>query len=452
MWTIDSWKKKPDAQPAGYEDEAELASVVRKLRSLPPLVTSWETERLKSHLAEAQSGRRFVLQGGDCAETLDGCQPDVITRLLKILLQMSLVLMHGGRRPVVRIGRFAGQYAKPRSSPLETRGDVTLPSYRGDLVNRSAFTREARRPDPKLLLEGYAHAAMTLNFVRALTEGGFADLHHPEYWDLSFLERADLPHELREEYERTSTKLAEALRFMEALGETSIDELSRVEIYTSHEGLNLHYESAQTRVVPRRAGYYCLTTHLPWIGERTRDLGGAHVEFFRGIRNPIGIKLGPKATGEETAALLDALDPEREPGKIVLVTRLGADDVERVLPGLVSAVKRADRKVLWMTDPMHGNTFTSREGVKTRDVERILLEVERTFDVLESCGARLGGVHLELTGEDVTECVGGGLSEGDLDRNYASVCDPRLNYRQAMEMAFAIARRLGRWAPGSIRP
>jgi len=452
MWSIDSWKTKSDAQPAGYDDEDELAGAVAKLRSLPPLVTSWEVERLKTLVADAQRGRRFVLQGGDCAETLAGCQPDIITRLLKILLQMSLVLIHGGRRPVVRIGRFAGQYAKPRSSPLETKNGTTLPSYRGDLINRPDFTKESRRADPKLLLLGYQHAAVTLNFVRALTEGGFADLHHPEYWDLSFLERADLPHELRAEYERTSAKLSEALRFMEALGETSIEELSRVEIYTSHEGLNLHYESSQTRTVPRREGHYCLTTHLPWIGERTRDIGGAHVEFFRGIRNPIGIKLGPKATGEELAMLLDVLDPEKEPGKIVAVTRLGCDAVESVLPRLISAVKHALRKVLWITDPMHGNTFTSPAGHKTRDVTRILQEVEKSFDVHEACGSHLGGVHLELTGEDVTECVGGGIREEDLDRNYASACDPRLNYRQAMEMAFSIARRLGRYAPGSIRP
>jgi 3-deoxy-7-phosphoheptulonate synthase len=451
MWTVDSWRTKPDAQPIGYEDDDELARAFATLRQLPPLVTSWEIARLKTLIAEAQLGRRFVLQGGDCAETLDGCRPEVMTRMLKILLQMSLVLVHGGRRPVVRIGRFAGQYAKPRSSPLETRDGVTLPSYRGDLVNRAPFTKEARRPDPSLLLDGYKHAALTLNFVRALTEGGFADLHHPEYWDLSFLERADLPHDLREEYERTSLKLAEALRFMEALGETSIDELSRVELYTSHEGLNLFYESAQTHAVPRREGHWCLTTHLPWIGERTRDIKGAHVEFFRGVHNPLGIKLGPRATGDEVAQLLDVLDPEREPGKIVLVTRMGADDVERALPPILSAVKKAGRKVLWIVDPMHGNTITSGEH-KTRDFDRILLEVERSFDVHESFGSRLGGVHLELTGDDVTECIGGGISERDLDRNYASACDPRLNYRQAMEMAFRLARRLGRFAPGSMRP
>ena len=450
-WTVDSWRSKPDAQPIGYEDDAELAAVTQKLRSLPPLVTSWEIERLKTLIAEAQTGRRFVLQGGDCAETLDGCRPEVMTRMLKILLQMSLVLVHGGRRPVVRIGRFAGQYAKPRSSPLETQNGVTLPSYRGDLVNRAPFTKEARRADPSLLVAGYQHAALTLNFVRALTEGGFADLHHPEYWDLSFLERADLPHDLREEYERTSLKLAEALRFMEALGETSIEELSRVELYTSHEGLNLFYESAQTHPVPRREGHYCLTAHLPWIGERTRDVRGAHVEFFRGVHNPIGIKLGPRATGDEVSALLDVLDPEREPGKIVLVTRMGADEVERALPPLISAVKRAGRKALWITDPMHGNTIVSGEH-KTRDFDRILLEVERSFELHESSGSRLGGVHLELTGDDVTECIGGGISERDLDRKYESACDPRLNYRQAMEMAFRVARRLGRRAPGSIRP
>lgn len=450
-WAVDSWRGRRDDQPFSYEDEGALRAAAAELAGLPPLVTSWEIERLKGLLAEAQAGQRFVLWGGDCAETLGGCRPEPMTRLLKILLQMSLVLVHGGRRPVVHVARIAGQYAKPRSSPEETRGGVTLPSYRGDLVNRAEFTEEARRADPRLLVRGYEHAAMTLNFVRALTEGGFADLHHPEYWDLSFLERADLPHELREEYERTSVRLAEALRFVEALGERPIGELSRAVVYASHEGLNLHYEAAQTRTVPRREGHYCLTTHLPWIGERTRDPRGAHVELFRGVRNPIGVKLGPRATGDDVRALLEALDPEREPGRIVLVTRLGADEVERALPPLVVAAERAGRRVLWVCDPMHGNTVTAGEH-KTRDFDRVLAEIERTFDVHESCGSRLGGVHLELTGDDVTECVGGGVAERDLRRNYASACDPRLNYRQAMETAFRVARRLARSAPGPLRP
>ena len=451
-WTPRSWRDKPDAQPVGYDDEAELAAVVERLRVLPPLVTSWEIERLRAQLADAAAGRRFVLQGGDCAETLAGCRPDAITRTLKILLQMSLVLTHGARRPVVRVGRFAGQYAKPRSSPVEIVGGRALASYKGDLVNHAEPTPEARRADPALLLAGYQHAALTLNFVRALVAGGFADMHHPEYWDLSFLERADLSPGLREEYEKTSQTLAEALRFVEALGETSVGELTRAEFFTSHEGLNLHYESAQTRTVPRRVGFYCLTAHFPWIGERTRDVRGAHVDFFRGVRNPVGVKLGGAATAEEVTHLLEALDPRREPGKVAHVTRLGADRVEGVLPRLVEAARRTGRAPLWMTDPMHGNTEIAEGGRKTRDFARVLAEVEASHEVHARLGSRLGGVHLELTGEDVTECVGAGVSSGDLSRNYATACDPRLNYAQAMELALRLARRLAEDAPGSIRP
>jgi 3-deoxy-7-phosphoheptulonate synthase len=326
-WTTDSWKDKPLAQEVAYDDPAAVASVVAKLAQLPPLVTSWEVERLKKAIVEAQEGKRFVLQGGDCAETLLDCQPSIITNKLKILLQMSMVLVHAGKKPVVRIGRLAGQYAKPRSKPTEEREGVSLPSYFGDLVNRPEFTADARRTDPRALLDAYSHAALTLNFVRSLTAAGFADLHHPEYWDLGFFTRSGLTPELRDEYMQTSQKLSEALRFMEALGETSIDELSRVDFYTSHEGLNLHYEGAQTRKVPRREGHYLLTTHMPWIGERTRALDGAHVEFFRGIENVVGVKLGPKVDPQDAVRLLTCLSPTNEAGKLVAITRMGADGV-----------------------------------------------------------------------------------------------------------------------------
>jgi 3-deoxy-7-phosphoheptulonate synthase len=444
VWTPQSWRSRTLAQDVGYDDDVEVEQVVQRLSELPPLVTSWEIERLKQLIADAQVGKRFLLQGGDCAETTADCRPTVITNKLKILLQMSLVLVHGGKRPVIRLGRFAGQYAKPRSSPTETRNGTTLPSYFGDLVNRPEFSPEARRADPHLLLSAYQHAAMTLNFIRSLSAGGFADLHHPEYWDLSFFEHASLPASLREEYQRTSRQLAEALRFMEALGETTVDELTRVEFFTSHEGLNLHYESAQTRTVPRRPGNYLLTTHLPWIGERTRDLSGAHVEFFRGIQNPIGIKLGPKITPDELIRLIALLNPSNEPGKIVLITRMGANRVQDALPPLVEGVHWAGRRVLWVCDPMHGNGKTLPSGTKTRDFDDILKEVEHTFDIHAAAGSFLGGVHFELTGEDVTECIGGaaGVTEADLDKNYASLCDPRLNYRQALEMSFRIARRM----------
>lgn len=448
-WSPDSWKSKHAAQAVPYADPRALEDAVDKLRSLPPLVTSWEIEALKKQLAEAQEGRRLVLQGGDCAETLDECRPEVISNKLKILLQMSLVLVHGSMRPVVRIGRFAGQYAKPRSSTMETRVNelgeqIALPSYYGDLVNRVDFAPHARVADPRLLVEAYQHASMTLNFIRSLSAGGFADLHRPEQWDLSFFEEADLHEDLRAEYQRTSHQLAEALRFMEALGETTVDELTRVTFFTSHEGLNLHYESAQTRTVPRRAGWWNLTAHMPWIGERTRQLAGAHVEFFRGVENPIGVKIGPSTDADELVRLIEVLNPKDEPGKLVLITRMGAGRVADRLPPLLSAVRRSGRRVLWICDPMHGNTHTTEGGIKTRAFADILREVETCMDVHLAEGTVFGGVHFELTGEDVTECIGGaaGITEADLATNYASACDPRLNYRQSLEMAFRITKRL----------
>ncbi|WNG16603.1 class II 3-deoxy-7-phosphoheptulonate synthase [Cystobacter fuscus] len=452
-WSPGSWKTKPITQDVRYEDPKEVEDVVASLGRLPPLVTSWEVERLRELLAEAQQGRRFLLQGGDCAESLSDCRSDIITNRQKIILQMSLVLIHGGHRPVIRVGRIAGQYAKPRSKPTEVRGGVELPSYFGDLVNRPEFTPEARRADPKLLLACYHHAAMTLNFVRSLSDGGFADVHHPEYWDLSFFRQAAVPGELREEYEQTTRKLSEALRFMEALGERTVADLTRVDFYTSHEGLNLHYESAQTRQVPWREGWYDLTTHLPWIGERTRALDGAHVEFFRGIRNPVGVKLGPSVSPADAVRLAEALNPDNEPGKLVLITRMGAQKVADALPPVVEAMRRAGRLVLWVCDPMHGNTVSTSSGIKTRNFQDVLREVEQSFDVHEKLGSYLGGVHFELTGEDVTECVGGavGITEQDLERNYATLCDPRLNYRQALEMSFHLARRMSR-LPRAPRP
>ncbi|MEI7892880.1 MAG: 3-deoxy-7-phosphoheptulonate synthase class II [Myxococcales bacterium] len=443
-WSPFSWKDRPNAQAVRYEDPAAVDAAVERLMSFPPLVTSWEIERLKAQLAEAQQGKRFLLQGGDCAETLADCTPSVITNKLKILLQMSLVLVHGGHKPVIRVGRFAGQYAKPRSKPTESRDGVELPSYYGDLVNRPDFDADARRTNPRLLIDAYEHAAMTLNFIRSLSDGGFADLHHPEYWDLSFVRHAAMPPALRELYEKSSRQLSEALHFMEALGETTIDELTRVDFFTSHEGLNLHYESAQTRRVPRRPGFYDLTTHLPWIGDRTRALDGAHVEFFRGIANPVGVKLGPKVAPDELLHLIDALNPTDEPGKLALIARMGASRVAEALPPLLEAVKRAGRRVLWVCDPMHGNIQVTSTGVKTRDFDDILREIEGNFDAHASVGTHLGGVHFELTGDDVTECIGGGagITEADLDKNYLTLCDPRLNYRQALEMGFRIAQRL----------
>lgn len=450
-WSPDSWRTRPIAPGPSYTDEGALASAVARLRALPPLVTSWEIERLKGLLADAQAGRRFVLMGGDCAEAFADCTPGVITNKLKILLQMSLVLVHGGKKPVVRVGRFAGQYAKPRSSLTETRtgpdgASLTLPSYFGDLVNRAAFTREAREPDPAMLIAGHQHAALTLNFIRALTEGGFADAHHPEYWDLSFFGHAAMPADLRARYEAMRDDLGHALRFMEAIGEGQVHELSRVEFFTSHEGLLLEYESAMSRMPPRRDRFYDLSTHMPWIGERTRQLDGAHVEFFRGVANPIGVKLGPKSKPDDAVALARALNPRAEPGRLAFIARMGAARVRESLPPLVEAVRDSGESALWLCDPMHGNTQTTASGIKTRSFEDIVAELDAAFDVHRDAGVPLAGVHFELTGDDVTECVGGagGITEDDLARNYASFCDPRLNYHQAMELAFRVADRMGR--------
>ena len=444
IWHPLSFREFPISQGVEYPDQEALEAAVHRLRQLPPLVTSWEVERLREHIAEAQEGKRFILMGGDCAETIADCQPAAISNKMKILLQMSLVLVHSTMKPVVRVGRMAGQYAKPRSKPWEVRGDVKLPNYFGDLVNREEFTPEARAFDPSLMLQGYHHAAMTLNFVRSLTEGGFADLHHPENWDLSFFDEADLSDELRAEYQQSGADLSRALRFMEALGELSIDDLTRVDFYTCHEGLNLHYESALTQAVPRREGHYLLSTHLPWIGERTRQLDRAHVEFFRGINNPVGVKVGPTATVEEVVGLSKALNPEDAPGKLVLISRMGVANVREKLRPLLDSVRKSGRKVLWVVDPMHGNTQMADSGFKTRSFDAICDEIAWTLDAHTEAGTILGGVHFELTGEDVTECTGGaaGITDADLATNYATACDPRLNYRQALEIAFLLGRRM----------
>ncbi len=440
-WSPQSWKQRAAQQQAAYADSDALARVVAEMGRLPPLVTSWEVEQLRGELARAAHGDAFVLQGGDCAESFDDCRSEPIAAKLKILLQMSLVLVHGTRKPVIRIGRIAGQYAKPRSADNETRGDVTLPAYRGDIINRDAFTAEDREPDPVLMLRAYERAGLTLNFIRALTDGGFADLHHPEYWDVSFAQGA-----AREQYEKIVTTIRESLDFVSAITGVESEVLRRVDVYTSHEALALPYEQAQTRQVPRRSGWYNLSTHFPWIGMRTAQLDGAHVEFFRGIRNPIGIKVGPAMTTDWLLGLLEVLDPSNEPGRITLIHRMGAAKVADKLPPLIEAVRGANRNVLWVCDPMHGNTETTPQGIKTRRFENIVTELEQSFALHTQLGSRLGGAHVELTGEDVTECVGGarGLTETDLERAYKSRVDPRLNYEQALEMAMRIANHLRR--------
>jgi len=447
-WTPWSWQNRSSPYLIEYQDEPVAKTVIAQLQQFPPLVTVWEVDKLKRLLAEAEAGKRFILQGGDCAETLADCSQETIVNKFKILLQMSLVLIHGGQKPVIRIGRFAGQYAKPRSQLRETQvhngQPLTLPSYLGDLINAPEFSPTSRNLDPTRMITGYMHAALTLNLIRALSSGGFADLHHPEKWDLTFANEASLTPALREEYQATSQKLASALRFMEALGETSIDELTRVEFFTSHEGLHLAYEAAQTRWAPEKNSHYDLTTHLPWIGDRTRALDGPHVEFFRGIENPIGVKIGPTTTPSQLVDTCHALNPYNERGKLLLIARLGADVVNGKLPPLLEAYKQAHIAGLWLCDPMHGNTTRTSSGRKTRDFNAILREIEHTFNIHQKQGTRFCGVHFELTGDDVSECTGGAadIKEGDLERHYATACDPRLNYRQALEMAFRIAKRM----------
>jgi 3-deoxy-7-phosphoheptulonate synthase len=440
-WAPDSWHAHPAAQQPRYDDAAELADALARLGHLPPLVTSWEVLALKRLLAEAQDGRRFLLQGGDCAESFADCNNAVITNRLKVLLQMSLVLVHGLKLPLLRVGRFAGQYAKPRSTDIETRDGLSLPSYRGDIVNSPEFTPASRRPDPQRMLQAHACSAMTMNFVRALIDGGFADLHHPEYWDLSWVEHSPLA----SEYRQMVAGISDSLRFMETLAGESIASFSRVDFFTSHEALLLHYEQAQTRRVPRQWGWFNLATHFPWIGMRTSAPDGAHVEYMRGIRNPIALKVGPGTTPDQLLRLVEMLNPDDEPGRLTLVHRMGAAHIAAALPPLLDAVRTAGRRVLWICDPMHGNTEATSNGYKTRRFANVSGELEQAFDIHAAAGTRLGGVHLELTGEDVTECMGGArdLVEADLDRAYKSHVDPRLNYEQSLELAMLIVRKSG---------
>ena len=437
-WAPDSWQRRQALQQPSYDDPDELARAGAHLAQLPPLVTSWEVLALKQAIAEAQDGKRFLLQGGDCAESFADCTSPVISNRLKVLLQMSLVLVHGLKKPVLRVGRFAGQYAKPRSTDSETRDGLTLPSFRGDVVNGQEFTAEARRPDPQRLIQAHAHSALTMNFVRALIDGGFADLHHPEYWDLAWVEHSPLA----AEYRQMVAGIGDSLRFMETLA-GPIAGFSKVDFFTSHEALLLHYEQALTRQVPRHPGWFNLSTHFPWIGMRTAALDGAHVEYFRGIRNPVAVKVGPSVVPDQLLALIDVLNPDDEPGRLTLIHRMGNAKIACALPPLLEVVKRAGRRVLWVADPMHGNTESTSNGHKTRRFDNIRGELEQAFDIHAAAGTRLGGVHLELTGEDVTECMGGarGLSEGDLDRAYKSMVDPRLNYEQSLELAMLIVRK-----------
>lgn len=441
-WTPAQWRERPAAQQPTYPDADHLERSLAQLRQLPPLVTSLEILTLKRHLAEAAEGKRFLLQGGDCAESFAECDSTTITNRLKVLLQMSVVLVHGLKLPVVRVGRFAGQYAKPRSTDTEERNGVSLPSYRGDIVNASEFSAEARRPDPQRLLQAHAHSAMTMNFVRALIDGGFADLHHPEYWDLGWVAHSPLQRDYRQMVEA----IGESVRFMETLAGETLGSFTRVDFFTSHEALLLHYEEAVTRQVPRNPGWFNLSTHFPWIGMRTAALDGAHAQYCRGIQNPVGLKVGPTVTPDQLLPVIDFLNPLNEPGKLTLIHRMGATRIGTALPPLLEAVRREGKQVLWCADPMHGNTESTANGFKTRRFDNIRSELDQAFDIHIAAGTRLGGAHLELTGENVTECMGGArdLTETDLERAYKSTVDPRLNYEQSLELAMLIVRKRGR--------
>jgi len=438
-WSIDSWTSKKIRQQANYPEKKALDKAVAKLSNMPPLVTSWEIFKLKEKLAEVQAGKRFLIQGGDCAESFQDCNSSLISNRLKVLLQMSLVLIHGLKMPIVRIGRFAGQYAKPRSSDLETKDGVSLPSYRGDLINKISFDEKSRIPDPARMLVGHSSSAMTLNFVRALIDGGFADIRHPEYWNLAWLEHTGDSNE----YEEMMKKISESIGFAEILAGRRLGNLSRVDFYSSHEALHLHYEQALTREVPRQEGFFNLGTHFPWIGLRTNQLDSAHVELLRGINNPIGIKVGKETSKEHLIGLCQTLNPTNEPGKITLIHRFGASNIEGHLPKMINMLKEEGLGVVWCCDPMHGNTESTSNGYKTRKFDNIKKEVELSMDVHKSEGSFLGGVHLELTGENVTECLGGAreLNEKDLERAYKTQVDPRLNYEQSLEMAMAIVTK-----------
>lgn len=432
-WSPDSWRKFPALQQPQYEDERELESWLEKIKRYPGIVSAGEIVALKRQIAEAGEGKRFILQAGDCAERFVDCQSRVISDKLKIILQMSLVLVHGLRKPIVRIGRTAGQYAKPRSQPEETLDGVTLPAFRGDIINGFAFDAAERKHQPRRLFDAYLHSALTMNHIRSLIEGGFADIRHPEMWKLDHIDE-DKQSAL---YRDIQLRVRQSTRFMELLGGENTDFMRRVEFFVSHEGLLLDYEQAFTDYDSQFGGWFDLSAHFLWIGERTRQLDHAHVEYFRGIENPIGIKLGPSADPGEIVQVLRRVNPEREKGKVTLISRMGVQYVDQVLPGILTAIAKSGEPVTWSCDPMHGNAIKTEGGVKTRDFGAILKELKVTEQIHQDVGTQLGGVHFELTGENVTECIGGdvGLSESSLTENYQTSCDPRLNYSQSMEMA-----------------
>ena len=438
-WTPDSWRARPAAQMPDYPDPQALAEVEAQLASFPPLVFAGEARSLKKSLARVAAGDAFLLQGGDCAESFKEHSANNIRDFFRVLLQMAVVMTFAGASPVVKVGRIAGQFAKPRSSPTEKRGGVELPSYRGDIVNDNEFTEAARRPDPRRQIEAYRQSAATLNLLRAFATGGYANLSNAHQWMLGFVK--DNPQSTR--YEALASRITEALDFMRACGidPESHPEMRTTDFYTSHEALLLGYEQAMTRVDSTSGDWYCTSGHLVWIGDRTRQLDHAHVEFCRGIKNPLGLKCGPSLTPDGLLKLIDVLNPENEPGRMTLICRFGADKVAEHLPGLIRTVKREGRTVLWSCDPMHGNTITSTSGYKTRPFDLILREVRSFFEVHAAEGTYAGGVHLEMTGQNVTECTGGAraITDADLNDRYHTFCDPRLNAEQSIDLSFLLA-------------
>ena len=440
-WSPDSWRLRPVQQLPEYPDPAALGEVEERLRNYPPLVFAGEARRLKAALKDAAEGRAFLLQGGDCAESFAEFRANNIRDTFRVLLQMAVVLTFGAACPVVKLGRMAGQFAKPRSSPVEIAGDVSLPSYRGDIINGQDFTAEARAPDPQRMLQAYSQSAATLNLLRAFAQGGYADLHQVHLWNQGFVARSPQG----ERYRALADRLTETLDFMAACGFTSATspQIRETEFFTSHEALLLPYEQALTRIDSTSGDWYDCSAHLVWIGDRTRQAEGGHVEFMRGIKNPIGLKAGPSMKPDDLLRLIDILNPENEPGRLSIIVRMGADKVAEGLPPLLRTVRREGRAVLWVCDAMHGNTVTAG-GYKTRSFDRILKEVRGFFDAHRAEGTYAGGVHFEMTGQDVTECIGGAqeITEARLGDRYHTHCDPRLNASQALELAFLVAEEL----------
>lgn len=418
---------------------APLAAAVAELKSLPPLVFAGECDQLKARIADAAAGKAFWLQGGDCAETFGSATADSIRNRIKTILQMAAVLQYQSSLPVIKVGRMAGQFAKPRSNDTETRNGVTLPAYRGDAVNGLDFTEESRTPDPQRLVKVYNTSAATLNLVRAFTQGGFADLRRVHEWNKGFIRDSAFG----DKYDQIASEIGRALSFMESAG-VDPEQFKAVDFYASHEALIIEYEKALTRIDSRTDLPYDVSGHFVWIGERTRQLDGAHIDFASKVRNPIGVKLGPKTTVEDALALIDKLDPNREPGRLTFITRMGASKIREILPALIDGVTKSGAQVLWVCDPMHGNTFETANGYKTRQFDDVLDEVRGFFEVHKKLGTHPGGIHIELTGDDVTECLGGGneVSEKDLESRYETACDPRLNHSQSLELAFLVSQML----------